>query len=120
MNSRNIFLYDDNPVVFDCIEFNQEFRQIDVLNDIAFLSVDLDFFGKEDLSREFYTKYLTYSDYKDEPETRRLFNYYKSYRANIRAKVTLISAEENQEKDNAPVFGDAGRYIHLMKKYIPE
>jgi aminoglycoside phosphotransferase family enzyme len=53
------FLYDD-PVIFDCIEFNSDYRRIDVLNDIAFLCVDLDFFGKNDLSERFYKKYLVF------------------------------------------------------------
>jgi len=36
LHSRNIFLLPD-PVPFDCIEFNDDLRQIDVLNEIAFL-----------------------------------------------------------------------------------
>ncbi len=116
LNSRNIFLYDE-PVVFDCIEFNSEYRQIDVLNDIAFLCVDLDFFGKENLSNEFYQKYLGYSGFEDEPEIHKLFNFYKSYRANVRAKVTLISAEKKQN-ENQKELDDAKKYIDLMAGYL--
>jgi uncharacterized protein len=117
LNSRNIFLYDD-PVIFDCIEFNSDFRQIDVLNDIAFLCVDLDFFGKEDLSEMFYNKYLKYSGTKDDPPMRELFLYYKSYRANVRAKVTAISAKQKNEKENENELNDAKKFIDLMAKYM--
>jgi uncharacterized protein len=48
LNASNIFLYDD-PVIFDCIEFNDKFRYIDVLNEIAFLCVDLDFYAGKNL-----------------------------------------------------------------------
>ena len=49
LHSRNIFLL-ATPQPFDCIEFNDDFRQIDVLNEIAFLCMDLDAFGRQDLS----------------------------------------------------------------------
>jgi uncharacterized protein len=87
LNSHNIFLYSD-PVIFDCIEFNDEFRHIDVLYDIAFLCMDLDFFGREDLGEFFCKTYFEQSGIKNDPETVQLLNYYKSLRANIRAKVT--------------------------------
>jgi aminoglycoside phosphotransferase family enzyme len=44
LHCRNIFLL-DKPQIFDCIEFNDELRRIDVLNDIAFLCMDLDSYG---------------------------------------------------------------------------
>ena len=37
--------------IYDCIEFNDRFRYIDVANDVAFLAMDLDFHGRPDLSR---------------------------------------------------------------------
>ena len=48
LHSRNIFLLPE-PQPFDCIEFNDDYRQIDVLNEIAFLCMDLDSFGRHDL-----------------------------------------------------------------------
>jgi aminoglycoside phosphotransferase family enzyme/predicted kinase len=39
----NILLEDGAPVLFDCIEFNDTLREIDVLYDIAFLLMDLTF-----------------------------------------------------------------------------
>ncbi len=116
LNTRNIFLYDD-PVIFDCIEFNQEFRQIDILSDIAFLCVDFDFFGKKNFSELFYHKYCEYFGEMERSDTRRLFAYYKSYRANVRAKVTLISAEKAGDNDNAKLLDDAGKYVDLMETY---
>jgi uncharacterized protein len=117
LNVRNIFLYDD-PVIFDCIEFNSDFRQIDVLNDIAFLCVDLDFYGKEDFSEMFYKKYLKYSGLNDDPKMRELFQYYKSYRANVRAKVTVISAKQMNENENEKELNDVKKFIELMAKYM--
>jgi uncharacterized protein len=114
LNSSNIFLYDD-PVIFDCIEFNEELRHIDIINEIAFLCTELDFFGKNDLGELFYRKYLDYSGLDENRGNSELFRFYKSYRANIRAKVTLLSAENSNEGDKTRLIEDAIEYIDLME-----
>jgi uncharacterized protein len=118
LNTRNIFLYAE-PVIFDCIEFNDEFRQIDVLSEIAFLCMDLEFFRREDLGEYFYSKYLEYSGEPDNGRSRRLFSYYKSYRANIRAKVTLLSAEKKNSTGKEAQNPDVSRYLDLMERNMP-
>jgi len=119
LNAYNIFLY-DKPVVFDCLEFNENFRHIDILNEIAFLCVDLDFFDQHHLSVVFIKKYSRDSGLMESPEANELLSYYKSYRANIRAKVTLISARDNQHGDNRGQIGEACRYLNLMEQYLGE
>ena len=56
LHSRNIFLL-PNPQPFDCIEFNDALRSIDILNEVAFLCMDLDSFGRQDLSEIFLHSY---------------------------------------------------------------
>jgi len=120
LHMGNIFLYED-PVIFDCIEFNDQLREIDILDEIAFLSMDLDAYGRNDLSEHFYKIYLQYSGNKESTETALLYRYFKYYRANIRAKVYLLNALEMsdptlyQEK-----IKSADRYISLIKKYSLE
>jgi len=43
----NVALIDGVPVPFDCIEFNDDFARIDILYDLAFLLMDLNFRAKE-------------------------------------------------------------------------
>ncbi|MFW5701016.1 MAG: hypothetical protein ACOCWM_04940 [Cyclobacteriaceae bacterium] len=114
LNATNIFLYDD-PVIFDCIEFNEDFRYIDILNEIAFLCVDLDFYDNSDLGSSFVNNYMQAFEMKEEEMPKSLFNFYKCYRANVRAKVTLISLQEspNDEKKKKDAIG----YIKLMQDY---
>ncbi|MFW6275239.1 MAG: hypothetical protein ACOC2M_01235 [bacterium] len=119
LNTFNIFLYDE-PVVFDCLEFNEDFRHVDILNEIAFLCVDLDFFDQHHLSDVFIKKYSSDSGLMESPETHDLLSYYKSYRANIRAKVTLISARDNKHGDNNWQIKEACRYLDLMEQYLGE
>jgi uncharacterized protein len=115
LNATNIFLYED-PVIFDCIEFNDEFRFIDVLNEIAFLCVDLDFYQHQENGDFFYRSYLKFAGMQENENSRKLFSFYKSYRANIRAKVTLISLKEHP--DDTQKSKDVKKYIDLMDEYI--
>lgn len=114
LNATNIFLYDD-PVIFDCIEFNEEFRYIDVLNEIAFLCVDLDFYGKKDLSSFFLKSYMKEFGIEEDKIPHALFGFYKSYRANVRAKVTILSLKEDLEDEKKRE--DVKNYIQLMQEY---
>ncbi|HUZ58421.1 MAG TPA: hypothetical protein VMU83_06540 [Hanamia sp.] len=118
LHSRNIFLLPE-PVPFDCIEFNDDFRQIDVLNEVVFLCMDLDAFDRKDLSELFLTYYNQFFPAMKTAEERNLFIYYKSYRANIRAKVNSLragSAKTDHEKSKA--FAAAEKYLSLMNRYL--
>jgi len=113
LNSTNIFLYDE-PVIFDCIDFNKEFRVIDLLNEIAFLSVDLDFYGYTSFGDQLYNSYMQAYGAGLNKENELLYTYYKSYRANIRAKVTAISASKSNSDDKS---GEVKTYLDLMIHY---
>lgn len=118
LHTRNIFLLPD-PQPFDCIEFNDDFRQIDVLNEIAFLCMDLDASGRQDLSDLFAKCYddlfpslKTKADYL-------LFIYYKSYRANVRAKVNCLRARSaGNETTKNECLAQTEKYLRLMDRYI--
>lgn len=114
LNATNIFLYDD-PVIFDCIEFNDDFRYIDILNEIAFLCVDLDFYARKDMSNSFVKSYMKAFGLHEKDMPVPLFNFYKCYRANIRAKITLLSLKENPEDEKKQE--DVRGYIELMQDY---
>ncbi|MFW5644325.1 MAG: hypothetical protein ACOCZL_00295 [Bacteroidota bacterium] len=118
LNASNIFLYDP-PVIFDCIEFNKEYRHIDILNEMAFLSVDLDFFEKYKLAERLFERYCNDYGLGNPRDHIELFTYYKSYRANIRAKVSLINAQKT-EGGKSREIEDAERYLDLMKSYCEE
>jgi len=118
LHSRNIFLLPE-PTPFDCIEFNDEYRQIDILDEVAFLCMDLDALGRKDLSNLFIKYYNQFQPVIRNEAERKLFVYYKSYRANIRAKVNLLrasSAVNNTLKAKAK--SEVTKYLELMKSYL--
>lgn len=120
LHTANIFLYED-PVVFDCIEFNDDLRQIDILDEIAFLCMDLDAYGRNDLSKLFYQDYLQHSGMKENEESRLLFRYYQFYRSSVRAKVNVLYATETTSKNAVSKrIENASRYLSLLDKYLSE
>src|ERR1019366_8776623 len=118
LHSRNIFLL-PYPQPFDCIEFNDDFRQIDVLNEVAFLCMDLDAFGRKDLSSLFLHYYNQFFYTMKTSRDCSLFIYYKAYRANIRAKVnSLRSKSTKNNMDKTKALAASEKYLQLMNSYL--
>lgn len=112
LHAANVFLENNQPLVFDCIEFNDEFRKLDVLDEIAFLYVDLEAAGRLDLAEHFAESYETSHPTRLEQEDERLFDYYKCYRANIRLKVTAIKI------DSLPTGVSADTFVSQLPRYL--
>jgi len=118
LHTRNIFFLPE-PEPFDCIEFNNDYRQIDVLNEVAFLCMDLDFFGRNDLSQLFIDEYNRVNHAISTEKELQLFYYFKSYRANIRAKINSLRARSCENAAQAKErLTDAGKYLSLMNQYL--
>lgn len=106
----------DNVTLFDCIEFNDEFRWIDVISDAGFLVMDLEARGEDKLARHFINQYLELTgDYQGI----QLLPFYKAYRALVRAKVTrFMLADPSIDDATRTAFeADYQRYIDLAESY---
>jgi len=120
LHSRNIFLL-PSPQPFDCIEFNDDFRQIDVLNEVAFLCMDLDAFGRQDLSELFINHYNNLFPSIRNEEEQKLFVFYKAYRSNVRAKVNSLRAKDaKNDEERKLIFAEVSKYLRLMNGYITQ
>jgi hypothetical protein len=104
------------PVIFDCIEFNDSFRIIDILEDIAFLLMDLEYRGRFDLTSRLLKSYFT--DWQG-ALNKDLLRFYKVYRAVVRGKVEGITAG-NVDETNARKLATARarNYFALADFYI--
>ncbi|MGB5189071.1 hypothetical protein [Robiginitalea sp.] len=119
LHCRNIILGDD-PVIFDCIEFSEALRTLDVLNEVAFLCMDLERFGREDLASAFLDRYLALTGAMENGTDRLLFLYYKLYRANVRIKVLCIQCKEGEGGSERKAKELIGKYMQLFKRYFRE
>jgi hypothetical protein len=105
--------------IYDCIEFIDRLRYTDVAADIAFLAMDLDHYGRKDLSGAFIKAYIEKSGDK---ELLKMLNFYKCYRAYVRGKVgcfqyddPYISATEKEK-----IITNARGYFKLAESYIED
>lgn len=116
--SANIcFAPDGSQVfIFDCIEFNQRFRCCDVASDVAFLAMDLDFHGLEQLSRYFVEQFTSLAA---DPGLTALLPFYCCYRAYVRGKIGLFTAHapEVDAATKEKSLDQAGRYFALAQRY---
>ncbi len=112
----NMAWVDNQPLLFDCIEFTENLRWIDVINDIAFLIMDLDDREQAKLGWHFLNSYLQENgDYQGLA----LLNFYKVYRAMVRAKVICLRLaqghlNERQRSQAEKLFQS---YLDLAEHY---
>jgi aminoglycoside phosphotransferase family enzyme/predicted kinase len=102
--------------IYDCIEFNDRFRYIDVASDAAFLAMDFDFNGRPDLGRYFAARLA--SALRD-PAMLTMLDFYKCYRAFVRGKVegfhhVAANVPEGERRECAE---RAARYFRLALRY---
>ncbi|MEZ5057862.1 MAG: hypothetical protein R2879_12590 [Saprospiraceae bacterium] len=115
LHARNIFLYPEKAILFDCIEFNDHFRYQDILSELAFLAMDLEFWGLKNLADIFIKKYNQVFPVFENEMDQQLFLYYKMYRANIRLKVYALKNLETESERNELIA-----YWKLMIEYLKE
>ena len=84
---------DRGTCIYDCIEFNDRFRHLDVANDVAFLAMDLDGHGCRRLSRYFVQQV---AENLNDPELRDMVPFYKVYRAYVRGKVEGMRTHDEE------------------------
>ena len=117
MHLGNMILDNDRITIFDCIEFNESLRWIDVMSELAFCTMDLEDHRRPDFAWRFLNTALEWSgDYAG----LRVFPLYFTYRALVRAKVAQIrrtqpalSTDEMREASNA-----VSNYLHLAGRSL--
>jgi aminoglycoside phosphotransferase family enzyme/predicted kinase len=92
LHLRNICVLDGKPVLFDCLEFADEFASIDVLYDLAFLLMDLDHRGHAQAANLVLNRYLDLTGEDDGLAAMPLF---LSLRAAIRAHITASALDSS-------------------------
>jgi len=90
LHTRNIVRWGNKLVPFNSLEFDSKRRWIDTMNDVAVLFTDLSAHDRRDLAFDFLNAYLSRTgDYGG----LRLLRFYSIYRALIRARADLLSAD---------------------------
>jgi aminoglycoside phosphotransferase family enzyme/adenylate kinase family enzyme len=116
LHLANLVRLADGITTFDCIEFNADLRQIDVICDIAFLIMDLVARARHDLAAQFLNRYLERTgDYAG----LRFLSLYFVYRCLVRAKVAVILSKERDSEDaRKSDLDEAHRYCAMATRQI--
>jgi len=106
----------DGISIFDCIEFNERFRYTDVAADIAFLAMDLDYHGRQDLSQHLTHAFIGESG---DHELMEVLDFYKCYRAYVRGKVESFRLDDPNipKGQKAEALKRAQNYFGLAHDY---
>ncbi|MHB1248695.1 MAG: bifunctional aminoglycoside phosphotransferase/ATP-binding protein, partial [Polaromonas sp.] len=94
----NTVLIGDEATAFDCVEFDPALRWIDVMSDVAFLTMDLTAHGRRDLAFRFLDGYLQRSG--DYPGVR-VLRFYEVYRALVRGLVGRVRSRSTDTVSGA-------------------
>lgn len=115
-HSGNVFITPEGAYIFDGIVFNRRFPCSDVVAEIAFMVMDLEFHGRTDLAEAFLSRYLELSQDQDIPF---LLDFYKCYRAYIRAKINCFTSDDSNltAAEKEKTISDAKRYFSLARHY---
>lgn len=111
----NIIVHRDKVILFDCLEFNDEFRIMDTIAEAAFLWMDMRMRKMVSLSHSFINDYLEYSgDY----EGLRLLKMYACHYAMVRAKACLIKkAESGSVVNKSSLSKQFSPYVDIAINY---
>lgn len=112
----NIVVLKGRPVAFDCIEFNNNLRWIDVISEVAFLMMDFTDRGRSDLAWRFLNRYLEATgDYAGISVLR----FYLVYRALVRAKVHLLRSRQHgiPDAEQDHLLGAFRGYLRLASSF---
>jgi aminoglycoside phosphotransferase family enzyme/predicted kinase len=110
----HVHLTPEATTIFDCIEFNDRLRFIDIANDLAFLAMDFDFKGRSDMGNLFLRNAARELG---DAGMLKVANFYKCYRAFVRGKVESIQATEKETTNSGEHQKQAARYFRLALGY---
>ena len=116
LHLRNICRWQTKILLFDCIEFNEPFRFVDTMYDVAFAVMDLEARGRKDLANRFLN---TYVEQTGDWAGLQVLPMYLSRQAYVRAKVTsfLLDDAGISSEDRVAAAETAGNYYRQAWEY---
>jgi aminoglycoside phosphotransferase family enzyme len=102
------------PVIIDCIEFNEEFRVVDAADEIAFLALECEWLDAADIGERFIGAYRELA--ADDVPTK-LMDFYTSSRAILRAKLAAWHTDDPEVDDHAAWLEQSRKYLELAQAH---
>jgi aminoglycoside phosphotransferase family enzyme/predicted kinase len=122
---EHVYFEDSEPIVIDCVEFNERLRRGDAAADVAFLAMELTARARVDLAESFLTAFALESDDHD---LYGVVDFYAGYRAWVRGKVAALLAVDpstpsaraaRKAEEARRLFSLAGSYANASTEIAP-
>lgn len=108
LHMSNVARIDGRLQAFDCLEFEPEFRHIDVAQELAFLCMDLQVHGRADLASGFLNAWLAATgDYA----AVELLDLFEAHCALVRAKVCALNLDRSAVRDRESLCDRQARCV---------
>lgn len=118
LHLENLVLLDGEVLAFDCLEFRDELRWIDVMADVAFVTMDLTNRGQSSLAHRLTNAYL---EAANDVTGLHVLRFYQAYRALVRAEVLAIrlrnASPRSERADTDALKRAANNYLKLAERY---
>lgn len=109
LHLANAVVLGEDVTAFDCIEFDPALGRIDVMSDVAFMTMDLQAHGRPDQAHRFLDAYL---EGRGDHGGLRVLRFYEVCRALVRALVARLSPPAAR--------GDAPDYLGLATRWMTQ
>lgn len=106
----------ERPVVIDCLEFNREFRVLDVADELAYLAMECARLGATSTGEKIFTACCERMSDRVPP---RLFSFYGAYRALVRAKIAAWHSKDVPRAEIEKWRTRARQYLALAATSVP-
>ena len=116
LRTDHIYFTKNGIQIIDCIEFNDRLRYLDVINDLAFLAMDLEFSHFPEIARKLIRLYI---EQTDDVDALPLLSFYRCYRAMVRCKISCFRLREigSRNTDYDTLRAAAERYLSMARGY---
>ena len=116
LRTDHIYFTKNGIQIIDCIEFNHHLRYLDIISDLAFLAMDLEY---NHFLETAWALIRLYAEQTDDIGALPLLNFYRCYRAMVRCKVSCLRLRETDSRsaNHDAMRADAGRYLAMAHDY---
>ena len=104
------------PVIIDCLEFDPELRLLDPADELSFLTVECELAGGPPLIEQ--VLFGTYSELTSDRPPRPLVRFYKTFRAFLRAKISIWHLKDREVKDSDKWVSKTNRYLEAAERLV--
>lgn len=105
----------ERPLVIDCLEFNSDWRILDPVDELAYFAQECEHVGAPWIGESVLDTYREATG--DDPPSR-LVEFYKGFRAGVRAKLSAWHLRDHLDPaDQGRWIARAGRYLELAHRH---